>query len=209
MVQKIVFSFALMSDTKLDTCAERVAIKMANNPYFISIAPQVTDFVVLAGDFRSKLAGAASRDAQKVASKNASKKEVIAQLKQLAFYVQAIAAGLPEEEAVQCILSSGFEVRKAQGAAEIPSVPANIKVTSGKISGTLNISFSRSDFATHYNLRYCEQGTEWNEPIEVKTKHSITGLTPAVYYEFQVRAIGSKGTGNWSQTITKLCTDGE
>ena len=209
MKQKIVLSFAKMNDTALDSFAEKVATKITGNPYFTSIAPLVGNFATLAADFRAKLSAAASRDSQKVASKNSCKKEVVTQLKQIALYVQAIAIGLPEEEQIQCVLSSGFDLQKADGATEVPSVPTNIKVKSGKLSGTMQVQFSRSEFATHYDLRYREQGSDWNEPNETKTKHLLTGLTPAVYYEFQVRAVGRKGTGDWSQIIVKLCTDGE
>jgi len=45
-----------------------------------------------------------------------------------------------------------------------------------------------------------------SERSERKRARTITGLTPGTTYAIQVRALGgSTGSGDWSDTVTRIC----
>ncbi len=101
-----------------------------------------------------------------------------------------------------------------------PDTPSGLEIDEARAT-TILLSSEHVDGAAKYQLRHRAQGTtSWTEGTETtRPSYTVTGLSPASNYQFQVRAEGddtrySNAWSNWSssedgRTASALgCTDG-
>jgi hypothetical protein len=120
----------------------------------------------------------------------------------LAAYVENTAAGDPVK-----IQSAGMGVRSAASPAGIPDQVTNLSITAGDSNGELDLQWDRVAAAKSYEVQLSPDPMTSNsfvaEPSVTKSKTAIMGLTSGQKMWARVRAIGSAGSGAWSDPATK------
>ena len=96
---------------------------------------------------------------------------------------------------------------RTKGQVAIPSI---LWVVNGN-SGQLTMRVKSDRFAASFEAKYAAlvNGTPatWvTMPFTNTRSVSINGLSPAVTYTIQVRAIGRSSNSDWSDPVTRICT---
>jgi hypothetical protein len=129
-------------------------------------------------------------------------------LRELAHYVEANCKG-----DMTLFLTSGFEAVPTARTKTAPLSETIRSLRQGPNSGSVWAKLVASRDASSYQLRWAASGTEvppeaW--PIVgismTRPPTLITGLTPGTMYVFQCRRLLADGYGDWSQSVTYLCT---
>src|SRR5690606_4807927 len=133
--------------------------------------------------------------------KRESRERLEACLQHLAYYVNSIAKG---QAAVA--LSSGIPIRAGRSTLVVPTAVENVRVADGLQSGQIKISFDSQPNIRMYEYRYRKTDSgdgAWSDRVMTSSSRSniIAGLEAGQMYEFQVRAINSKGPGDWSESV--------
>ena len=190
--------------------------KMTGNANFPTPNPDLADVAAAVDELEA--ADIAAEDGGKTlnATVQLKKAAVFDVMRPLRDYVNQVAAG---DEAI--CLSSGFPL------ADLPSkiylvVPKNLEAKTMEGRGNVRVSCNRVVGATGYQIRYRPVGLlkqadtnaeipvpgridnwHYNDP-EGPSAQEITGLLSAVYYEFQMRALGSGKPSPWSNSVQGL-----
>jgi hypothetical protein len=143
-----------------------------------------------------------------VAQKNKLRQKAITMYKLLARYVEGVCNG-----EMATFLLSGFKPKASPQNFTPPASEAVRKAVAGKISGTIEVTLMRVRGAKSYNLRHAPvvpggaPGT-WTiiQVPAVRPPTTITGLTPGTTYAFQAQALTNDGPGDWSDSVTIMCT---
>lgn len=206
--QKANGGFTHITDDNLLILAETVLNAMETNDYFTEPEPELSEIEQRLSDYSEKLAIARRKGSpHDTAEKNASRIPLEEGLAELAFYVNKIAKGnLP------ILLSSGFEISRYRKNLMPPKRVHNLRVVDGFNSGQIRLSFERQRGVRLYEYRLSDKKDEagdviWNDTIGSTTSsrnNLIEGLSPGIYYYISVRAINSKGAGDWSEPISWL-----
>lgn len=161
-------------------------------------------------DTYSNLIGEAKDGGTKaITARDKQGEDVIRMLLGIAAYVE-----LNSKDDMNKFLSSGFQPRsKARTPAQPLDQPVIAVVDQG-VSGELLVSIQAVRKAKTYELHFGPVGpagatpTSWSTLTIAKAKAaiSITGLTPGTTYAFQVRAFGSLGYTEWSDSATRMAT---
>jgi len=200
--QKANFSFQKLTDGNLQTLADTVVHAMTDNPNFPNPTPSLDDVITEKNDFREKLAAARRRGSPyDTARKNEVRVKLEKILSQLAFYVNTVADGN-----FAILLSSGFEISKYRSAVLSPKQIDYVRLTDGRNSGQMVLSFERLENSRLYEYRVSDKKDAngdivWDEKIHTTTSSQsniIQPVTPGKTYYVTVRSINSRGTGDWS-----------
>jgi hypothetical protein len=101
------------------------------------------------------------------------------------------------------LLSSGFPAQRGkQPVGRLPA-PANPRLARGAISGQLIARCNKMHQATGYEWRYAMSATPtaWvNLEAKFAVTETIDGLVPGTQYIAQVRALGTAGPSDWSDS---------
>lgn len=102
--------------------------------------------------------------------------------------------------------STGFPLRSASAPVGQLPEPGDLKATATKNEGEIELRCKALPGASSYEwqCRLHDATAVWSQ-IKTGTtvKILVTGLTPGLVYAFRVRAIGSAGTGTWSDEATE------
>lgn len=204
--QKVNSGFRRLTDENLLVLSETVLGALAENHYFPEPNPPLSEIQPAIEEYTEKLAIARRRGSpQDTAEKNESRLIVEKHLRELAFYVNTIARGN-----LAVMLSSGFEISRYRRSVLPPEKIKNIRMTDGANSGQIRLSFDAQPRVRLYEYRYTADkdlnGKEvWNNKV-IRTSTSrnnlIDSLMPGRYYYVSVRAINSRGIGDWSEIAT-------
>ena len=88
-------------------------------------------------------------------------------------------------------------------ALPVPNTPTSLTATSGGDGASIALAWSSVPFASSYQIRY-RTGTSRNYSAVTTvttTSHTYSGLTPAVVYRFEVRAVNASGQSPWSAAV--------
>lgn len=197
------FSTNQYSDAELSVKASTVAVSLDGNAYFPSLATNVTAIKAAAATFDDFLAQMAEGNKKVTAEKNLAREALVEVLCEAGRLVQNISKG----DEVQ-ILSSGFDMNRKPTPIEILDQPGNVTVKSGKISGTLDVSWDVVSHARSYEVRYTKLPK--SDPVfyekVTSSKHKITleGLVQGQQYAIQVAGVGSNPKRVWSFEISSF-----
>lgn len=206
--QKANSGFTRLTDENLLILTETVLNALGTNDYFPEPEPELSEIETLLADYNAKLAAARRRGSpQDTAEKNESRVLLEDRLAELAFYVNKVAKGnLP------VLLSSGFEISKYRKNLIPPAKTRNMRVSDGFNSGQIKLNFESQRGIRLYELRISSEKDEEGQIIWQKKIISLTSsrnnliesLLPGQYYYFSVRAVNSRGIGDWSDPISWL-----
>ncbi|WP_390881650.1 fibronectin type III domain-containing protein [Sphingobacterium pedocola] len=107
------------------------------------------------------------------------------------------------------LLSSGFPTNAPAVASTVPFVVDNVKATDGRQSGQMRVDFNAQSKVRMYEYSYRKvqvPEAPWSDRLTTSSSRNniIAPLEPGQYYEVRVRAVNTKGAGDWSQTATLL-----
>jgi hypothetical protein len=198
------------TDAEIITRATAVLTGLTGN---VNFANPPVDLATLKGNIDSFSALVSeSQDGSKkvIAEKKKQRAVVIKNLRLLGRYVDVTC-----KEDMAIFKSSGFEPA-ASGPKPPPqplSTPSIKKINHGATSGQLLVVAKAVRGAKAYDVRYAAitsttPPTAWTTaPMpSVKGPFAVNGLTPGTTYAFQVRARGTLGYTDWSDSITFMCT---
>jgi hypothetical protein len=118
---------------------------------------------------------------------------------QLATYVQTIANANPAQAAA-IIESAGMSLKKPS----LRNTPA-FAVRDGLTSGSVTLISKKAGDRASYRRQYSLDGKTWVDVgVTLKTRATISGLTPGLLYLFQCRVTTKSGPGDWSEVVTHL-----
>lgn len=204
--QKVISGFTRLTDENLVILAQTVLEAMSDSPNFTDPEPSLEEVKEVLDNYSEKLALARKRGSPyDTATKNETRKSMERILGELAFYVNKISQGnLP------MMLSSGFEVSKYRANVLSPDVVRGLILTDGRNSGQMVLAFDKLENTRLYEYRYTkEKGPDgelaWNGEVYSTTSsrnNIIEPVTPGKTYYLSVRAINTRGTGDWSEPVS-------
>ena len=205
---KAVTGFGKLDPNTLVNTAHHVAAGIGGNPVLFPNPPIDPAALDASGN---KLAEAvlAAMDGGKTAKTVVKKqrKLIIQDLNLLAVFVQNVSNDDPV-----IFEASGFTAKPTGKSAPQPvAVPSFRSIDYGANSGQIAVSVKKVSGAKSYFIRYAVMnGTTpgpWTTIPAAAIQKAITlsGLTPATTYGFQVQALGVLGYSDWSTTETIIC----
>lgn len=191
------------SDEGISTYAQSIKNDLTDNPNFPSPTPPLTELQKGIDELNIAIVNCKNGTKEDTVIKNNKRSALEALLKKLANYVQDTSNG---DEAM--ILSSGFDVvRKAAPVGPLPRV-TGIEITAGTSRGSLNLKWDVVENAYTYNVEYIEMpSSETSVRNRLSTSRSnitIPNLKRGQLYGFQIVAVGTDPTQNWSDEVTSF-----
>jgi len=205
---KAVTGFTKLNPNALANTAHHVAKGVGGNPVYFP-NPPIDPAALDASANTLSEAVLAAMDGGKTAKAVVKKqrKLIVQDLNLLAVFVQNVSNDDPAIFAV-----SGFTVKPTGKSAPQPvSVPSFRSMDYGANSGQIAVYVKKVSGAKSYFIRYAVMnGTTpgpWTTTPAASIQKAITlsGLTPATIYGFQVQALGVLGYSDWSATETIMC----
>src|ERR1051326_893459 len=139
-----------------------------------------------------------------VSAKNKQRAAVIRMYETLGHYVEATC-----NDDLATFNTSGFTAASTTRTAPQPLAPAKFSsINRGPNSGQAVVKVESQTGAIAYDVQYALEGTggvlgPWTTMTSTSAKKvTISGLTPAGIYQFQVRALGKLGYTDWSPSTT-------
>jgi hypothetical protein len=109
-------------------------------------------------------------------------------------------------------VTSGFAAASNTRAAPQPLAPAKFSsIDRGPNSGQVAVKAEKQTGAVAYDVRYALEGAGGVLGLWITTTltssrwATVSGLTPAGTYQFQVRALGKLGYTDWSASMKFIC----
>lgn len=204
-VPKARSGFQKLTDEQFSTLSSTIYNAMESNPYFEAPMPELMDVKTIIDKFKEKLAIARRKGSPyDTAVKNEARKELEKVLAELAFYINKMADGnLP------MVLSSGFHVSSDHRTLYVPARVEGVRLGDGRQSGQLVLHFDIQENIRMYEYSYAfeKDGDKehiWSEILKTSSSQGnlIAATVPGQYYFVKVRAINSKGTGEWSEPVS-------
>ena len=205
---KAVTGFGKLDPNALVNTAHHVAKGIGGNPaYFPN--PPVDPAALDASATTLSNAVLAAMDGGKTAKAVVKKqhKLVVQDLNLLAVFVQNVSNDDPV-----IFAASGFTAKPTGKSAPQPvSVPSFRSLDYGANSGQIAVYVKKVSGAKSYFIRYAVMNGTTSGPwttipaASIQKAITLSGLTPATIYGFQVQALGVLGYSDWSATETIMC----
>lgn len=198
MVVKASISFLTAdSNPVLVTDVSTIVTSLTGNPNYPDPTPALP-VITLANDaFAASITAAADGGKRLNWAKKMRRTELVALVRQLASYVQMECAGDMTK-----LLSSGFPVQKPNRApAQVPATPAVPTIAQGDVTGKAVATSGKVAGAYIYNWQVFledEPETVVQRAQTTGARATFPGLTVGKAYLFQLNAVGTAGTSDWS-----------
>lgn len=173
---------------------------MTDNPRFPDAGTLLSEAGKVSDDFRNAVSGAASRDKNAIALRNAKR-----DLFRTVLHALASHAIIAAKNNLEALISSGFTVVKSGRAKKSAD---NTTVTVGKAPGQA-ISLFKGVPGARIFIHQCttdplSETSQWAEVITTKRKYVHTNLTNGLKYWFRVIAIGTNDEEIYSDPIARI-----
>jgi len=199
---KVAVGFLTQSkDADLIVASERIVVGMTGNAAYPTPNPTLADLIAARNSYIAAV-NAAMDSHLGVVVRRQQRAAFTAMLRDLAHYVQVASGG-----DLAILLSSGFTAQKQKKPVGPLPAPANMRLKRGKTSGLLIARCDKLLQAGAYEWRYANVATPtvWVNLESTFAAHvAIEGLTPGTQYTTQVRALGTAGPSDWSDTATLM-----
>lgn len=200
-MSNVLKNFSRLTDSALASVVDKIAVNLPKSPLCAQIYPSFGVFEAAANDFSAKLAAAADGGKLAIAQKNEARSKLVTTLVAMAKYIEVHSDGTDS-----AILLTGFVPTKVRTPRSAPSVPQDVRVDEGKLSGQAVVRCNAVRNAAIYEVRYCLQGEKiWQyAPPSVKCTILIEGFFPGSVVCVEVRAMNGHGYSNWSDGAAKM-----
>jgi hypothetical protein len=200
---KAILGFHRVSDSDVLKAGNTVYDGLLNNSAYANPPVPLPTFRQALDSFSALIVDAADGGKKSITAKNKQRAAVIKMYVLLGHYVEATCNDDPATFA-----TSGFTAASATRTAPQPLAPAKFSsIDRGPNSGQAVVKVESQTGALAYDVRYALEGTggvpgPWiTMTLTNPRKVTISGLTPAGTYQFQVRALGKLGYTDWSQSM--------
>jgi len=199
---KVAVSFVSRdTDAQFIIDTARIVAGMTGNAAFPTPVPTLANVVAARNAYLAAVtAGQDSRLARSLRQK--TRLALVVLLRQLAHYAEDASAG---DRTV--LMSSGFPLQQGRSPAGVLAAPLQVRLAKGKTSGTAIARCRRIVRARAYQWRIAPAATPtaWSPVVTTFAAHAeFEGLTLTTMYVVQVCAVGTAGTGDWSETASLL-----
>jgi fibronectin type III domain protein len=205
---KAVTGFAKLDPNALANMALHIAKGVGGNPVYFPnppIDPAALDAAANALSEAVLVAMDGGKTAKAVVNKQ--RKLIIQDLNLLAVFVQNVSNDDPV-----IFAASGFTAKQTGKSAPQPvAVPSFRSLDFGMYSGQIVATVKAVAGAKSYFIRYAVMNGTMPGPwttipaVTIQKGTTISGLTPATTYGFQVQALGVLGYSDWSAIETIIC----
>jgi hypothetical protein len=171
---------------------------MTGNPSFANPTPTLAAITQAIADLQAAETTALARTKGAVSVRNEKAVALVALLKQLGRYIQAMAdAGADSGGSI--ILSAGVAVRKTPTRA-----PRVFHAASGVVSGSAKLVAVSAGNRSSYEWQYSVDGGKTWVPaaVTLKANTTVAGLAPGATVQFRYRPVTKTGEGDWSQVVS-------
>lgn len=202
---KALIGFTKLKDDELLLTGTTILNAMTGNSNFPTPTPDLDEVQMLLTDFTDKLAAARKRGSpEDTAIKDESRIPLILALQKLGYYVNSVAEGH-----LSTLLSSGFPTNASATTGLVPLMVENVKLSDGRQSGQMRLDFTSQKKVLLYEYCYRKvqiPEVEWSDRLTTSSSRMniIAPLEVGQWYEVRVRAVNSKGMGDWSQIASML-----
>lgn len=202
---KVSLSFGTLPDGAFGDFGNTILANLYSHSEFSAPPVSVADLGAGVTAFKTAKVAQATGGKEATAAKNQRREELLAMLKDLAYYVQ-VACG----NDLEVLLSSGFQATKQNRVPTAMPTPMVERITNG-LTGEALVTAKAERFAKTYEAQAAEldeNGTPGPYGPSVLQTSSrripLPGLTPGKIHIFRVRLVGSKGAvSNWSDPVAQ------
>ena len=212
MQPKLVIAFDPLSEAEFQAKVGHILASLSNNPYFPepwpepvpSLAQLNAAYMVYLDAYHASL----TRDSLKIRHREAARDALTDKLKHLASYLELVAHHDTDK-----LSTTGFDLRRdIVRGIHGGTLPATDKFWAehGPKSGTVMLHVARVAGAKLYEVQIAQGDPSVEEnwkPATISATGShilLEDLTPAQTYWFRVRAMGSGGSGLWTDPISLI-----
>jgi hypothetical protein len=173
----------------------------ANSGTFVTPSPALALLRTHIATLTTAESATKTHTAGTVAARDAAKKVLLADLRQLRAYVEALATASPDQAAA--IAEQAAMTLKKQPATHKSDLA--LKQT---VSGTVQVVAKATAGSHAHEWQYSTDGGKtWIVlPSTLKASTAITGLTPGVSVQVRHRPVTKEAPGDWSQPVSALVT---
>ena len=204
---KAMLNFHGVSDTDVLNAGNTAYNGLLNNPAFPNTPVPLPAFRQDLDSFSALIVDAEDGGKKSISAKNKQRAEVIRVYTLLGHYVEATCNNDPA-----VFNTSGFTAKSTTRTAPQPLAPAKFtSIDRGPNSGQAVVKVESQTGVHAFDVHYALEGTggvlgPWTlMTLTSSKKVTISGLTPAGTYQFQVRALGKLGYTDWSASMTFIC----
>lgn len=189
-------------DATLVTRTKSIVYALEDNAPYATLAADLPPITAANDTFTDAIAAAADGGKTLNSAKRAARGALVSLLRPLAAKVQLLC-----QDNMTILLSSGFPVQKPnRSPAQVPVTPITPVIAQG-LTGQAYVVTGPVDGAYIYNWRVALA-----DAPDVVIQHAqstggrteIDGLIPGKSYIFQVNAVGTAGTSDWSNVATMI-----
>ena len=200
--------YTAMSDPDVVHRGTAVQTGLTGNLNFQNLPVDLAALKTNIDSFSALIAEALDGSKKVIAQKNKQREAVIKMLMVLGRFVE-----VHSDNDMAIFTSSGFV---PASTTKVPSAPLPLPVVrsvyQGAISGEIVVQIEAILRALHYEIRFGAQvsgavPSSWTSKVVTKVKPPVgfQGLTPGTVYAFQVRALGTVGYTDWTDSATCMC----
>lgn len=202
-VVKVAVSFLTADpDAVLNTRTTTIVYSLTDNAPYATLATDLPAITTANDAFADAIAAASDGGKSLNAAKNAARAALVDLLRPMAGRVQLLC-----QNNMTILLSSGFPVQKPNRTpAQTPATPSTPDAMQG-LTGQVLLASSPVNGAYIYNWRVATV----EEPDKIVfsgqstgARTDFTGLTPGKTYLFQLNAVGTAGTSDWSNASSLM-----
>jgi hypothetical protein len=204
---KAKLGFHGVSDSDVLTAGNTAYNGLLNNAAFPNPPVSLPTFRQALDSLSALIVDAEDGGKKSISAKDKQRAAVIKMYVLLGHYVEATC-----NDDLATFNTSGFTARSTTRTAPQPLAQAKFSwIDRGPNSGQAAVKVESQTGAIAYDVHYALEGTggalgPWTTMTLTSSKKvTISGLTPAGTYQFQVRALGKLGYTDWSQSMTFIC----
>jgi hypothetical protein len=201
---KAILGFHGVSDSDVLKAGNTAYNGLLNNAAFPNTPVPLPIFRQGLDSFSALIVDAEDGGKKSISAKDKQRAAVIKMYVQLGHYVEAAC-----NDDLATFNTSGFKAASKTRTAPQPLVQAKFSsIDRGPNSGQAVVKVEKQTGAIAYDVHYALEGTggalgPWTTvTLTGPKKATISGLTPAGIYQFQVRALGKLGYTDWSPSMT-------
>ena len=170
---------------------------MTGNAFFPTPVPALTTVTTDVNALDAAESVALNRGKGSAGARDVQKAVVDKDLYGLQAYVQGLADADPKNS-IAIIESAGMGVKKAG-----IRIKGDFEAKHGKTSGSVILSVKSAGQRSSYEWEVSNDGVNWRElPDSIKSRTTVSGLTPGTTFYFRSRSITKNGEGSWSQVAS-------